>query len=89
MRCKSGTQVAGGKAHQRHPTDNTQKVFGKGKQFALRGIDCRPVRREGIADRLYCNWSKEFLKSVEKRPTGDTVPAAITDEVKHLRHKAR
>ena len=59
------------------------------KTFALRGIDCRPVRREGIADRLYCNWSKEFLKSVEKRPTGDTVPAAITDEVKHLRHNAR
>ncbi len=46
-------------------------------------------RREGIAERLYYNWSKEFLKAGKKRLAGDTMRAATSDEVKHLRSEAR
>ena len=39
-------------------------------------------RREGIAESLYYNWSKEFLEAGKKRLAGDTARAATTDEVK-------
>ncbi len=45
-------------------------------------------RREGIAQSLYYNWSKEFLEAGKKRLAGDTARAATTDEVKDLRHEA-
>ena len=47
------------------------------------------ARREGIAESLYYNWSKEFLEAGKKRLAGDTVRAATTDEVKVLRREAR
>jgi transposase len=46
-------------------------------------------RREGIAESLYYNWSKEFLEAGKKRLAGDTARAATSDEVKHLRREAR
>ena len=46
-------------------------------------------RREGIAESLYHNWSKEFLEAGKKRLAGDTARAAASDEVKQLRHEAR
>ena len=46
-------------------------------------------RREGIAESLYYNWSKEFLEAGKKRLAGDTARAATTDEVKHLRRESR
>jgi transposase len=46
-------------------------------------------RREGIAESLYYNWSKEFLEAGKKRLAGDTARAATGDEVKHLRREAR
>ena len=46
-------------------------------------------RREGIAESLYYNWSKEFLEAGKKRLAGDTARAATTDEVKHLRRETR
>jgi len=46
-------------------------------------------RREGIAESLYDNWSKEFLEAGKKRLAGDTARAATTDEVRHLRNEAR
>jgi transposase len=46
-------------------------------------------RREGIAESLYYNWSKEFLEAGKKRLAGDTARAATTDEVKVLRKEAR
>ena len=46
-------------------------------------------RREGIAESLYYNWSKEFLEAGKKRLAGDTARAATSDEVKQLRHEAR
>jgi transposase len=41
-----------------------------------------PYRREGIAESLYYNWSKEFLQAAEKRLAGDRARAATGDEVK-------
>ena len=46
-------------------------------------------RREGIAESLYYNWSKEFLEAGKKRLAGDTARAATSDEVKVLRKEAR
>jgi len=46
-------------------------------------------RREGIAQGLYYNWSKEFLEAGKRRLTGDTSRAASTGEVKDLRREAR
>jgi transposase len=46
-------------------------------------------RREGIAESLYDNWSKEFLEAGKKRLAGDTARAATTDEVKRLRRETR
>ena len=46
-------------------------------------------RREGIAESLYYNWSKEFLEAGKKRLVGDTARAATSDEVKVLRKEAR
>jgi len=57
----------------------------------LRGEDSIAAlcRREGIAESLYYNWSKDFLKAGKKRLAGDTARQATTDEVRHLRHEAR
>ena len=46
-------------------------------------------RREGIAESLYYNWSKEFLEAGKRRLAGDTVRAATSGEVKDLRQEAR
>ena len=45
-------------------------------------------RREGIAQSLYYNWSKEFLEAGKKRLAGDTAREATSDEVKGLRREA-
>ncbi len=37
-------------------------------------------RREGIAQRLYYNWSKEFLEAGKKRLAGDTAREASSGE---------
>jgi transposase len=46
-------------------------------------------RREGIAESLYYNWSKEFLEAGKRRLTGDTARAATSSEVKDLRQEAK
>ena len=45
-------------------------------------------RREGIAESLYYNWSKEFLEAGKRRLAGDTARAATSGEVKDLRREA-
>ena len=57
----------------------------------LRGEDsiAELCRREGIAQSLYYNWSKEFLEAGKKRLAGDTARAATSSEVKDLRREAR
>src|SRR6188472_3704206 len=43
-------------------------------------------RREGIAESLYYNWSKEFLEAGKKRLAGDTARAAcVYRKLKHGR----
>ena len=46
-------------------------------------------RREGIAQSLYYNWSKEFLETGKKRLAGDTARAATSCEVRDLRRESR
>ena len=46
-------------------------------------------RREGLAESLYHNWSKEFLEAGKKRLAGDTSRAATSGEVKDLRREVR
>jgi transposase len=46
-------------------------------------------RREGIAESLYDNWSKEFLEAGKKRLAGDTARATTSDDVKVLCKEAR
>ena len=46
-------------------------------------------RREGIAESLYYNWSKEFLEAGKKRLAGDTARQATTNEVRDLKREAR
>ena len=47
-------------------------------------------RREGIAERTYYSWSKEFLEAGKRGLAGDTARAATTDEVKkQLRREAQ
>ena len=57
----------------------------------LRGDDsiAELCRKEGIAQSLYCTWSKEFMEAGKRRLAGDTARAATTDEVKDLRREAR
>jgi transposase len=46
-------------------------------------------RREGIAESLYYNWSKEFLEAGKRRLAGDTARAATSSEVRDLRQEAK
>jgi transposase len=46
-------------------------------------------RKEGIAQRMYYGWSKEFLEAGKRRLAGDTARDATSDEVKTLRVEAR
>ena len=45
-------------------------------------------RREGIAESLYCSWSKEFLEAGKNRLAGDTARQASSPEVKELRSQS-
>jgi transposase len=46
-------------------------------------------RREGIAESLYYNWSKDFLEAGKKRLSGDTARQATSGEVVSLKREAR
>ena len=56
----------------------------------LRGEDsiAELCRREGIAQKPYYRWSKDFLEAGKKRLAGDTARAATSDEVHDLRSEA-
>src|ERR1700691_4837862 len=53
----------------------------------LRGEDsiAELCRKEGINQKLYYRWSKDFLEAGKKRLAGDTAREATSDEVKGLR----
>ena len=44
--------------------------------------------KEGVAQRFYCTWSKEFREAGKRRLAGDTARAAGSDDVKGLRQEA-
>ncbi len=74
----------------------TRKQYGAEEKIrivldGLRGEESIAAlcRRDGIAESLYYNWSKEFLEAGKKRLAGDTARAATTDEVKLLRRETR
>ena len=46
-------------------------------------------RREGIAESLYYNWSKDFMEAGKKRLAGDTARQATSSEVTCLKREAR
>ena len=46
-------------------------------------------RKEGIAQSMHYNWSKEFLAAGKRRLAGNTAREATSDEVKVLRAEAR
>jgi len=46
-------------------------------------------RREGIAESLYYNWSKEFMEAGKKRLSGDTARQATSGEVTNLKRETR
>jgi transposase len=74
------------RARKHHSAEDKIRVVLEG----LRGEDSIAAlcRREGIAESLYCSWSKEFLEAGKRRLAGDTARAATTDEVKALRQEA-
>ena len=74
----------------------TRKQYGAEEKIrivleGLRGEESIAAlcRRQGIAESLYYNWSKDFLEAGKKRLAGDTARAGTTDEVKQLRRQTR
>ena len=96
MRRKSGTQKEPAEKVIKDIRRATRKRYSAEEKIrivleGLRGEESIAAlcRREGIAESLYYNWSKEFLEAGKKRLAGDTARAATTDEVKHLRRESR
>ena len=96
MRQKAGTKKASAEQVAKDIRRATRKQYGAEEKIrivleGLRGEESIAAlcRREGIAESLYYNWSKEFLEAGKKRLAGDTARAATTDEVKHLRRETR
>ena len=96
MRQKAGTQRASAEQVVKDIRRATRKQYGAEEKIrivleGLRGEESIAAlcRREGIAESLYYNWSKEFLEAGKKRLAGDTARAATTDEVKVLRRETR
>ena len=96
MSQKSGTQKASAEAVIKDIRRATRKQYGAEEKIrivleGLRGEEsiASLCRREGIAESLYYNWSKEFLEAGKKRLAGDTARAATSDEVKVLRRETR
>ena len=93
---KAGTQKAPAEQVVKDIRRATRKQYGPEEKIrivleGLRGEEfiAALCRREGIAESLYYNWSKEFLEAGKKRLAGDTARAATTDEVKQLRRETR
>jgi transposase len=96
MRQKAGTPKSSAETVIKDIRRATRKQYGAEEKIrivleGLRGEESIAAlcRREGIAESLYYNWSKEFLEAGKKRLAGDTARAATSDEVKVLRRETR
>ena len=96
MRQKSGTGKAPAEQVIKDIRRATRKQYSSEEKIrivleGLRGEESIAAlcRREGIAESLYYNWSKEFLEAGKRRLAGDTARAATTGEVQDLRRETR
>jgi transposase len=96
MRQKAGTAKPSAETVIKDIRRVTRKQYGAEEKIrivleGLRGEESIAAlcRRQGIAESLYYNWSKDFLEAGKKRLAGDTARAATTDEVKQLRRQTR
>lgn len=73
------------KTQRKHSAEEKIRIVLEG----LRGEDsiAELCRREGIAQSLYYEWSKEFLEAGKARLAGDTKRQATSDEVTDLRQE--
>ena len=92
---KSGTRKSHGEKVVKDIRRATRKQYSAEEKIrivadGLKGEDsiADPCRREGIAQSLYCSWSREFPEAGKKRLAGDTARAASTSEVKGPRREA-
>jgi transposase-like protein len=81
---------AGGEGHS--PSDPTALLAEDKFRIVLDGLRgedsiAELCPKEGIAQSLYCTWSKEFMEAGKRRLAGDTARAATSDEVKDLRRE--
>jgi transposase len=96
MRQKSGTTESSSERIVKNIRRATRKQYSAEEKIrivldGLRGEHsiAELCRREGIAESLYYNWSKEFLEAGKRRLAGDTARAATSSEVKELRRQAQ
>ena len=96
MRQKPGRRKSHGEKVVKDIRRATRKQYSAEEKIrivldGLKGEDsiAELCRREGIAQRLYYSWSKEFLDAGKKRLAGDTARAATSTEVKDLRRESR
>ena len=96
MRAKSSSQKAPAERVVKDIRRATRKQYSAEDKTrivldGLRGEDsiAELCRREGIAQGLYCKWSKDFMEAGRKRLAGDIVRQANTGEVTTLRREAR
>jgi len=94
MRQRSGTRKAPAEKVIKDIRRATRRQYSAEEKIrvvldGLRGEESIAAlcRREGIAESLYYNWSKEFLEAGKKRLAGDTERQATSGEVKDLRRE--
>jgi transposase len=95
MRTKTGLNGSADK-HVKEIKRKTRRQFSAQEKIrivldGLRGeISISELcRREGIAESLYYNWSKDFMEAGKKRLAGDTTRQATSSEVTGLKREAR
>jgi transposase len=96
MRQKSQTRQTGGAKAIKDIRRATRKQYSAEEKIrivldGLRGEDsiAELCRREGIAQSIYCKWSKESLEAGKRRLSGDTARAASQGDVTALCREAR
>ena len=95
MRSRTGPNGSADK-HVREIKRKTRRKFSAEEKIrivldGLRGESSisELCRREGIAESLYYNWSKDFMEAGKKRLAGDTARQATSSEVTGLKREAR
>ena len=91
MRTKTGPNGSADK-HIKEIKRKTRRQFSSEEKLrivldGLRGESSisELCRREGIAESLYYNWSKDFMEAGKKRLAGDTTRQATSSEVTGLK----